>query len=160
MWQMKTFHFKCLRGNNIVCKINIASGGWVKNIHTLDKKIPSPFRSLALSHNLLSLFLLILPGVFGKDLGPLTFLITDFLNNALAQSYKSRATVSSLWTAPGQTLRNPKLFLPLHPSPPLGLRWIDCRDFWLRVHCLKVCVINVSILPPAPKQNLDAEALL
>lgn len=133
-----------------------------KNMQKLDKKVPSPFGSLVFSNQLLSLVLLISLWVFGKFLVPLKFIITVFLDNGIGPKLQKAEPLcfQTLSSALCQTLRNPRPFLSLHPHPPLHLRWIDCRDFSLRVHCLKVCVINVSILPHAPKQNLDVEALL
>lgn len=63
-----------------------------------------------------------------------------------------------------QATADPRSNLGAPSLPPGALltppRRMDYRDFLLTVHCLKVCVIHVLILPPAPKQNLDVEALL
>lgn len=73
----------------------------------------------------------------------------------LPKSAKSK--VSQATADPRSNLRAPNLPPGALPPPP---RRMDYRDFLLTVHCLKVCVIHVLILPPAPKQNLDVEALL
>lgn len=65
--------------------------------------------------------------------------------------------VSQATADPRSNLGAPSLPPGALPTPP---RRMDYRDFLLTVHCLKVCVILVLILPPAPKQNLDVEALL
>ena len=52
-----------------------------KNTQKLAKKTPSPLRSLALSNQLLSLFLFLPLGVFERDLEPLKFLTTASLDN-------------------------------------------------------------------------------
>lgn len=73
----------------------------------------------------------------------------------LPKSAKSK--VSQATADPRSNLGAPSLPPGALPTPP---RRMDYRDFLLTVHCLKVCVIHVLILPPAPKQNLDVEALL
>lgn len=158
----KAFSFKCLKTNKIVCKINFAAGKWIKICKNWIRKFPVLLEALFFSNQLLSLVLLISLWVFGKFLVPLKFIITVFLDNGIGPKLQKAEPLcfQTLSSALCQTLRNPRPFLSLHPHPPLHLRWIDCRDFSLRVHCLKVCVINVSILPHAPKQNLDVEALL
>lgn len=73
----------------------------------------------------------------------------------LPKSAKSK--VSQATADPRSHLGAPSLPPGALPPPP---RQMDYRDFLFTVHCLKVCVIHVLILPPAPKQNLDVEALL
>lgn len=119
----KAFCSKCSKTNDTVCAVSSASPRWAELYTILDRKLSSPFRSLALCNQLLSLLILTPLVMFGKDRGPLGSLIIVFFDNSMSpQTPKSRATVLGLWTVP---LRNSQKFQsssPFTSHPSLNLR--------------------------------------